>query len=205
MNNTLKLLGQKDPIMKELASRYPNVSLEGNYMQSEGSLFENLARSIAGQQLSGKAASTIWGRIEKLLDNKIVPDKILLMADDNLRQAGLSYQKIKYIKNLAEAVTNGNIQLDNMKNLTNEEVITHLTTVKGIGRWTAEMFLIFSLSRPDVFSFGDGGLVSAMKKLYGQSLTMFECENIVKKWAPYQTYASLLLWESLDNAPKRIM
>lgn len=202
MNNALKKLGQQDPVMKELIVKYGEVTLEGNYMESAGMLFADLARSIAGQQLSGKAATTIWGRVEKLLSGEITPIKYLATADEDLRQAGLSGNKTKYIKNLAEAVQNGTIQLDKMKDLTDEEVIAQLTTVKGIGRWTAEMFLIFSLARPDVFSFGDGGLYNAMKKLYGGVLTRAKQEEITERWKPYRTYASLLLWESLDNTPK---
>lgn len=203
MDNALKKLGQQDPVMKELIDKHGEVTLKGNYMESACLLFADLARSIAGQQLSGKAATTIWGRVEKLLNGEITPAKCLATADEELRQAGLSGQKTKYIKNLAEAVKNGTVQLDKMKNLTDEEVIAQLTTVKGIGRWTAEMFLIFSLARPDAFSFGDGGLYNAMTKLYGGTLTRARQEAIVERWKPYRTYASLLLWESLDNQPKK--
>lgn len=203
MNKSLESLSLQDPIMKGLIVKYGEVTPKGNYMESAGILFVDLARSIAGQQLSVKAASTIWERIKEFLNEEITPVKLLAARDEDLRQAGLSRQKIKYIKNLAQAVKDGTVQLDKMKDLADEEVIAQMTTVKGIGRWTAEMFLIFSLARPDVFSFGDVGLYNAMIKLYGEPLTKIKQEEIVERWKPYRTYASLLLWESLDNVPKK--
>jgi DNA-3-methyladenine glycosylase II len=201
MDDALKTLGKKDPIMKELITKYGEVTLQGNYMESEGLLFADLVRSIAGQQLSGKVATTIWGRVEKLLNGEIKPAKFISTTDEALRGVGLSMPKTKYIKGIAETVQSGTLKLDKLKDLSDEEVITELTKVKGIGRWTAEMFLIFSLARPDVFSFGDGGLFNAMNKLYGGNLTRARQEEIVERWKPYRTHASLLLWESLDNQP----
>lgn len=203
MITALKELAKKDPVMKELIDKYGEVSLDGSYAGNENLLFADLASSIAGQQLSAKAASTIWGRVEKRLGGEITPSKILAAEDEDLRQAGLSAAKAKYMKSLAKAVQDQTVQLDKLQNFTNEEVIAQLTTVKGIGRWTAEMFLMFALARPDVFSFGDGGLFSAMNKLYGGMLTRSKQEEIVEQWKPYRTYACLLLWESLDNSPKK--
>lgn len=188
--------------MKELIEKYGEVSMEGNYMESAGLLFIDLIRSVAGQQLSVKAASTIWERVERLIESKITPAGILTIPDEALCGAGLSAPKTRYIKGIAQAVEGGTLRLDELKELADEKVIEQLTAVKGIGRWTAEMFLIFALGRPDIFSFGDGGLRNAMAKLYGGMPSRERQAEISERWKPYRSYASLLLWRSLDNEPK---
>jgi DNA-3-methyladenine glycosylase II len=200
MNAALKHLAEQDSVMKDLAGKFPNVSVAGNYMESAGALFVDLVRSIAGQQLSVKAASTIWGRVETLLGGSVTVAGVLSVPQEALRAAGLSTPKTKYIKGIAEAVTDGTLCLDQFHEMQDEAVIEQLTRVKGIGRWTAEMFLIFALARPDVFSFGDIGLRNAMTKLYGE-MSRETQEAIVAKWSPYRSFACLLLWESLDNTP----
>ncbi len=147
--------------------------------------FENLCENIIGQQLSGKAADTIWGRIVDLVGD-ITPPNILKVQDDKFRAAGCSWAKVKYIKDLA----NRNPDFSEFTILSDTEIINRLTEVKGIGPWTAEMFLIFTLGRPDVFSYGDLGLKNAMAKLPG-----------LKKpevWSPYRSIASRILWKSLE-------
>ena len=118
-----------------------------------------------------------------------------------MRQAGCSYNKIRYIKNIAEAVTDKSLDLENITQYDNEEIIRQLTVIKGVGRWTAEMFLIFSLAREDVFSFGDIGLLNAANKLYGNGAVLGKDEvmAITESWAPYRSYGCLYLWKSLDN------
>ncbi len=157
--------------------------------------FTHLCQSIIYQQLSGKAAGTIYGRFEKLFSKReITPRKILNLADERLREVGLSYQKIKYIRSLSEHVLNKLLVFDEFKNISDLEIINKLTEVKGIGPWTAEMFLMFSMAKPNFFSRGDLGLQNGMKKLYGKELT----DKQIERWSPYKTYACLLLWRSVE-------
>ncbi len=196
MNHPLIL--KKDPIMEELINRYGILTLADNHMKGGDDLFRDLTNTIVGQQLSNKVADVIWNRVVELLDREIKPANFLMTKDEDLRATGISMSKAKYIKNLATAVHNNTLKLHELHQMSDEEVIIELTKIKGIGRWTAEMFLIFSLSRPDVFSLGDGGLLNAMKKLYGSELTNQERLKIAGKWQPYRSYASLYLWKSLD-------
>jgi DNA-3-methyladenine glycosylase II len=186
-----------DLVMKDLVEKYGELTLD----ESED-YFVDLARSIVAQQLSVKAASTIWKRVENLLDMEVTAEKFLSVPDELVRQAGVSGNKIKYIKNTAQAVLDKSLDLENIRTLSNDEILRQLTTIKGIGLWTAEMFLIFSLAREDIFSFGDGGLNSAVNMLYGSGavLTKEEIGVITEKWKPYRSIASLYLWQSLDNA-----
>lgn len=166
--------------------------------------FLRLCRSIVGQQLSVKAAQTIFGRFEKLFKQGISPKELLTIPEETLRGAGLSYQKIKYLKDLSEKTISGEIDLHELHTKGNEEIVTELVKIKGIGAWTAEMFLMFSLGRPDVFSYGDLGLQNAIMKLYKlkQKPTEKQMEKLSKKWIPYRTFAAMILWRSLDNEPK---
>lgn len=166
--------------------------------------FLKLVRSIVGQQLSVKAASTIYSRFEKLFPkNKITPEKILDLDKEKIRACGISYSKIEYIKDLSRRVHNGDLDLTGINKLQDEEIVVELTKVKGIGPWSAEMFLMFGLGRPDIFSTGDLGLKNAIKKLYNlEDVSNEQLLNISKKWSPYRTYACLILWQSLDNKPR---
>lgn len=166
--------------------------------------FIRLCRSIVGQQLSVKAASTIFGRFEKLFQKEINPIELLKFSDEKLREAGLSFQKIKYLRDLSQKTLDKELDIYNLHKKNNDEVIADLLKVKGIGQWTAEMFLMFSLAREDVFSFGDLGLQNAIMKLYGLQAkpTIKYMEKLSKKWSPYRTYAALILWRSLNNEPK---
>ena len=166
--------------------------------------FLRLCRSIVGQQLSVKAAQTIFGRFESLFRHGINQKDLLKISDEKLRGAGLSYQKIKYLKDLAEKTISGEVDLHGLSKKENGEIILELTKIKGIGAWTAEMFLMFSLGRPDVFSYGDLGLQNGIMKLYKlkQKPTIKQMEKLSKKWTPYRTFAAMILWRSLDNEPK---
>lgn len=170
------------------------IKLEQNY-------FLALCRSIVGQQLSNKVADVIWNRVLLLVENKVEPEKILSINDEDFRSKGVSYSKIKYMKNLSTAVINGEIHFDKFEQMSDEEIIKELTKVKGIGTWTAEMFLIFSLGREDVFSLGDAGLKNVVKSLYGfkDEPTKKDLIEINGKWSPYRTYASLYLWEMINR------
>lgn len=163
-------------------------------------LFDRLVESIISQQLSVRVADVIYERVLNLLPSKkLDPANLLKVKGEDLRAAGMSFGKIKYLKDLAEKVQSGELDLDNLEKLENEEVIKELTKVKGIGRWTAEMFLMFALGRPDIFSHGDLGLKNAIKKIYGFEEYKIEIvEEIVIKWSPYRTIAAKILWRSLE-------
>lgn len=163
-------------------------------------LFDRLIESIISQQLSVRVADVIYERVLNLMPKKKLDPKAILKIDDQtLRSAGLSYGKIKYIKDLSQKVSDGELDLDNLEKLENEEVINELTKVKGIGKWTAEMFLMSALGRPDIFSHGDLGLKNAFKKIYGvEKYDELEAEKTAIKWSPYRTIAARILWKSLE-------
>ena len=162
--------------------------------------FEDLIEAIIQQQLSEKAGETIWLRFKKLFPKgNISPKKVLALSDKQIRAVGTSWSKAAYIKNIARAVVDKSLVLEKLDELEDEEVIIELTKVKGIGRWTAEMFLMFTLGRPDVFSHGDLGLRNAIKRLYKfkKDPSRRTIEAMSTKWKPYRTYASRILWRSL--------
>lgn len=197
-DQVLKHFKKTDPLLYELAK-----SIDPIVLEKSPNHFIRLVRAIVGQQLSVKAASTIWGRFEKLFKKEISAIEILDLADDTIRACGISYPKIKYIKDLAFKVHNQELLLDELENADETTVIENLTKVKGIGVWSAEMFLMFALARPDVFSVKDLGLKNAMIRLYGlKNPTDKKLLKISEKWKPYRTYACRILWESLDNQPK---
>jgi len=160
-----------------------------------------LLLNIVGQQLSAKAANAIWNRFMGLINGKLSPEMVLLLDDEKLRGAGLSRNKAAYIKNIAQAVADGSLTLDKFDDMADTEIVGQLTAIKGIGEWTAEMFLIFSLGRMDVFSKGDGGLARAINNLYGSgtALSVKERLAIAEVWKPFRSIAGLYLWRSLDN------
>ena len=161
--------------------------------------FKSLVREIVGQQLSGKAASTIFGRLENELDGEITPEKILRKHDKTLRACGLSYAKVSYIKDLSKHVKENKLNLSLLDKHTDEQVLKELVAVKGIGRWTAEMFLMFTLARPDVFPVDDLGIRNGMKKLLEKDLTSQEMERFALRWKPFRTPAAWYVWANLDS------
>ncbi|HET6351833.1 MAG TPA: DNA-3-methyladenine glycosylase [Coriobacteriia bacterium] len=162
--------------------------------------FADLAGSIVSQQLSTSAARTIWGRFVELAGT-VTPDSIERLAEEELRAVGLSGQKARYLKDLAQRVKSGEVDLDAFDEHSDEEVIVELTKVKGIGRWTAEMFLIFSLGREDVFAADDVGLQRAVRLAYGDTDADGgpSASERALAWAPYRSVASLYLWKALDR------
>lgn len=186
----------KDPVLKKLYKKYGPHEFEN---KSE-KLYEELVESIIGQQLSGKAADTIFRRFLALYKNNNFPKpKELLKTDvEKLRSAGMSYSKTTYIKNIAKAFKDKKISIEKIEKLTDEEIKKELTKIKGVGNWTAEMTLIFTLKREDVFSLGDAGLRRAIKNLYN----LEKDEEILKlsqNWKPKRSYACWYLWRSLEN------
>lgn len=190
---------KKDPVMAPVVDRHPlEIAVE------EKNLLESIVGAIISQQLSVKAADTIEKRFYGLFGGVFPkPEQIIEASGDDIRAQGISYSKIKYIKGLAQAVIDKQIDLDGIVQKDDEQVIEDLVALKGIGRWTAEMILIFSLYRPDVFSMGDLGLRTAVSKLYGVDRDdLLAIEKITEQWSPYRSFGSRLLWKSLDNEPK---
>jgi DNA-3-methyladenine glycosylase II len=190
-----------DPILYQAGKQFaPEIMLD---FYRPDNYFERLCRSIVGQQLSTKAAATIWDRFQNLLSDSVVtPSQVVGLTHDQMRSAGLSNAKAKYVHGLATAVIHKQIDLEKLDAMTNEEVISELTQLKGIGFWTAEMFLMFTLGREDLFSTGDLGLKRAIEKLYGLTdPSVEELQSLAEKWSPYRTYACRILWQSLDNNP----
>jgi len=162
--------------------------------------FYNLSHEIIYQQLAGKAAKAIFTRFSDLVAGEITPEKILEYEDQELRQAGLSWAKARYIKDLASKVISRELILDDIDNLDDERVIESLTRVKGIGRWTAEMFLFFTLHRENIFSYGDLGLKNGFAKLYRiQDPNKDDIDKVIDSWSPYKSYGSIALWHYLDS------
>ena len=188
-------------LMKKLGPIEPERDRRG----SREDAYQTLAMAICGQQLSTKAAATIWGRIEELFGGKTPEPKAVIAADpQDLRDAGLSWSKVSYFRDLAEHVLDGELDLTRLPELSDEEVIEELTAIKGIGAWTAEMFLIFHLGRPDVLSTGDLGIRKGAQLAYGleEMPTEGELAEMGEKWRPHRTLACLYFWRSLDNTPE---
>jgi len=164
--------------------------------------FSQLCREIIGQQLSGKVAKVFLERFKNLFpERNITPHFLSKISNEDLRKIGVSWAKVKYLKDLAIKVGDKEIILGGLHDLDNEKVIKELTMVKGIGNWTAEMFLMFSLGREDVFSYGDLGLRKAIEKIYDlKNPTEKTIEKISQKWIPYRTWACRILWKSHDIA-----
>jgi len=171
-------------------------------LTTDGSHFQALTRSIVFQQLSGKAASTILSRVQALFPNGVpTPEAVLAASDEQLRAAGLSRQKIAYLRDLSSKVQTGALPLDAVETMTDDDLIEHLVQVKGIGRWTAQMFLMFRLGRRDVLPELDLGIQNAIKRAYRMRKrpTPKQVKRIGAKWAPHSSVACWYLWRSLDN------
>jgi DNA-3-methyladenine glycosylase II len=192
-----KHLGKKDRVMKRLIAQFPDVSLS-----SRGDAFTTLARSIVGQQISVKAAQTVWDRFA-LLPKKMVPSNILKLKVDDMRAAGLSARKIEYLVDLAIHFDSGAISSDAMTEMDDEAIIAELVAIRGIGRWTAEMFLMFYLMRPNVLPLDDIGLINGISKGYfsGEAVSRSDIREVAEAWSPYRSVATWYIWRSLDPVP----
>lgn len=189
-----------DPIISQFIDKTDFKVL--NKVKSSDLYFEELCQSIIFQQLAGKAADTIMGRfIDLFKGKKITPNSILSFSEKELKSVGLSWQKTKYIIDLSQKVKDKEVDLKNISNMDDYSVLKELTKVKGIGPWTAEMFLMFTLGREDIFSYGDLILRKAVQRLYKlkDKASEEEVNKIVNKWTPYKSYGSLALWMSADK------
>lgn len=190
-------LGDADPVMGALIVRYRGLTLS-----SRGDAFQTLARSIIGQQISVKAAQSVWERFAAAVGD-MQPGQVLRLSVEQLRGCGLSGQKVNYLRDLSARFSEGAIDVSRWHDMDDEALIDELTEVKGIGRWTAEMFLIFYLTRPDVFPLADIGLQRAMELHYnkGRKLSDRRIAALGKRWSPWRSVATWYLWRSLDPVP----
>ena len=193
-----------DPVMARLVDEHRAVVRRDLRRERPGDAYGALLRSIVGQQLSTKAASTIYGRLLQLFDGHAPTPRQLLAADPELiRAAGLSRPKIAYLRDLALHVEEGTLELHRLPELPDGEVSAQLTAIKGLGQWTADMFLMFHLGRPDVLPVGDQGIRRAAQLQYRlrKLPDPKRLERLARPWRPYRTLACLFLWSSLDNKP----
>ena len=194
-----RTLMRRDPVLAPIIKKYGACGLKTR----EGDIFCGLVEAIVSQQLSTRAAATIYSRVRALLPNggAPTPEALMSLPDDALRGAGLSRQKLAYMRDLSQKMLDGSINTPALAGMTDDEIVTELTKIKGIGRWTVEMLLIFRLTRPDVFPVGDLGIVKAMQKAYNLrgAPNVKRLHVIAERWRPYRTVASWYLWASLEN------
>jgi len=192
-----KQLMKKDRVMKRLIPQFKDAALE-----SRGDAFVTLARSIVGQQISVKAAQTVWDRFA-LLPKGMTPSNVLRLKVDDMRAAGLSARKVEYLVDLALHFDDQRLRVDTWAGLGDEEIIGELVAIRGIGRWTAEMFLIFHLMRPNVLPLDDVGLINGISRSYfsGEMVSRSDAREVAAAWAPYCSVATWYIWRSLDPVP----
>ena len=196
-----RTLMRRDPVLRDLMKRHGACGLAESQHTDP---YKALVHAIMSQQLSTKASATIARRFDDLFGGKFpAPALVVAMPDERLRSVGLSGMKVSFVKDLARRVHDGTLQLDELDSMGDDEVIAELTKVKGIGRWTAEMFLMFRLHRPDVLPVGDLGIVNAIKRAYRlrKTPTPARMMRIGEAWRPYRSIACWYLWASLENEP----
>lgn len=192
-----KYLTRKDRVMKRLIPQFGNACL-----QSRGDAFTTLARSIVGQQISVKAAQSVWDKFAAL-PRRMTPASVLKLKVDDMRAAGLSARKIEYLVDLALHFDSGAIHVESWREMDDEDIIGELVGIRGIGRWTAEMFLIFHLMRPNVLPLDDVGLITGISKNYfsGEAVSRSDAREVAAAWNPYCSVATWYIWRSLDPLP----
>jgi DNA-3-methyladenine glycosylase II len=191
---------QADPVLFAYSKKVPTLAIPRKATPSSYAF--HLYSSIISQQISVKAADAILQRFLSLVGDPHDPACVLAHDIEDFRTIGLSRQKASYIRSIAELTQNGTVRIDHLDDLSDKEVVAELVKIKGVGQWTAEMFLMFTLARPDVFSVGDLGLLNAAKRFYNTpNMTKEELLRRSETWSPHRTIAALLLWHSLDNKP----
>jgi len=193
-----KYLIKKDRVMRRLIPQFGDARLA-----SRGDAFVTLARSIVGQQISVKAAQSVWDRLAALLPKKITPAILLKLRIDDMRAAGLSARKVEYLVDLAMHFSDRLVHVNQWGAMDDEAVIAELIAIRGIGRWTAEMFLIFHLMRPNVLPLDDVGLINGISQNYfsGEAVSRSDAREVAQAWEPYRTVATWYMWRSLDPLP----
>ncbi|MBU3584346.1 DNA-3-methyladenine glycosylase 2 family protein [Polynucleobacter sp. 15G-AUS-farblos] len=191
-------LMKQDRILKKLIPKFGSV-----FLVTRGDAFNTLARSIVGQQISVAAAQSVWNRVLLASKNKVNPKNILALSVEELRAAGLSGRKVEYIRDLADHFHSGRLHASQWKDMEDEDVIKELSDIRGIGRWTAEMFLIFNLVRPNILPLDDVGLIKAISLNYfsGEPVSRHEAREVAANWAPWRTVATWYMWRSIDPIP----
>ena len=194
-------LVKRDRVMRKLIPQFGEARLE-----CRGDAFTTLARSIVGHQISVKAAQAVWGRFTALLDGtgeRLEPVALLAFDSQALRHAGLSARKVEYLKDLAQHFDGGAVHVGQWREMDDEAIIEELIAIRGIGRWTAEMFLIFHLMRPNVLPLDDIGLIRGISQSYfsGEPVSRAEAREVGDAWAPFRSVATWYIWRSLDPLP----
>ena len=192
-----KHLAKKDRVMRRLIPQFGDVCLE-----SRGDAFVTLARSIVGQQISVKAAQSVWDRFASL-SKSLTPANVLKLKVDDMRASGLSARKVEYLVDLALHFSNGTVHTRQWADMDDEAIIDELVAIRGIGRWTAEMFLIFYLLRPNVLPLDDVGLINGISHNYfsGEAVSRSDAREVALAWSPYCSVATWYIWRSLDPQP----
>lgn len=196
-DDACKLLMKKDRVMRRLIPQVGDA-----WLQTRGDAFVTLARSVVGQQISVKAAQTVWDRFA-LLPRKMTPASVLKLKVDDMRAAGLSARKVEYLVDLALHFDSGALHVSAWESMDDDEIVAELISIRGIGRWTAEMFLIFHLMRPNVLPLDDVGLINGISRNYfsGEVVSRSDAREVAAAWAPYCTVATWYIWRSLDPVP----
>ena len=190
-----KVLSRRDPVLRGIIKKYKK-----GFLTTRNDPFFSLCRTIVGQQISTKAADSIWSKFEKKCRKHIVPNRVLKLSSRSLKSAGLSRQKVKYLKNIAKNFKNKSFNVREIKKMKDEEAINYITKLKGLGIWSAEMFLMFNLNRRDIFPINDIGLLRAISKNYKTSYPPSEkfLNKISKLHAGYRTVFTWYMWRSID-------
>jgi DNA-3-methyladenine glycosylase II len=200
-DDACKHLSKRDRVMRKLIPQ-----LGEGRLQSRGDAFTTLARSIVGQQISVKAAQSVWGRFAALTPGeptRIHPSSVLALTAGDMREAGLSARKVEYLLDLAAHFESGSVHVPQWQQMDDEAIIEELVAIRGIGRWTAEMFLIFHLMRPNVLPLDDLGLIKGISVNYfsGEPVSRAEAREVGDAWAPFRSVATWYIWRSLDPLP----
>ncbi|MEP7056664.1 MAG: DNA-3-methyladenine glycosylase 2 family protein [Caldimonas sp.] len=200
-DDACKHLSKRDRVMRKLIPRFGDGRL-----QSPGDAFTTLARSIVGQQISVTAAQSVWYRFAGLMSDpssRLSPDAVLALEPPAIRAAGLSARKVEYLRDLAQHFQAGSVHVQQWQQMDDEAIIEELVAIRGIGRWTAEMFLIFHLMRPNVLPLDDVGLIKGISVNYfsGEPVSRAEAREVGDAWAPFRSVATWYIWRSLDPLP----
>ena len=192
-----KKLSKKDPVLRKIIKKYNK-----GFLTTRNNPFFSLCRTIVGQQISTKAADSIWSKFEKKCKKNINPNTILKISSRNLKRSGLSRQKISYLKNIAKAFKNKSFDIKKLRTMNDEEAIEYITKLKGLGVWSAEMFLMFNLNRPNIFPIKDIGLLRAISKNYKKSYPPSKrfLDKISNLHLGYRTVLTWYMWRSIDPA-----
>ena len=193
--NAKKILSKRDPILRKIIKKFNK-----GFLTTRKDPFFSLCRTIIGQQISTKAADSIWSKFEIKCNKKIIPDTVLKLTSRSLRNAGLSRQKINYLKNIAKSFKNKSFNIKNLKKMDDDLAIDYITQLKGLGVWSAQMFLMFNLNRPDIFPTKDIGLIRAISKNYKTSYPPSErfLNKISKMHSGYRSVFTWYMWRSID-------